>query len=107
MSDTSQGFGSDTTLQQLEGVLLNKRVPRPAVSGIRTGTVVSATSSTVTVTIKGFDSQATFVCRYEPRWNPAGTAQLIPTAGTACALAFSGNDLNDGWALAFAGWPGS
>ena len=106
MSDTSLNFGTDVTTQQLERVLLGKRVPVPAATGLRSATVVSATTTTVTVTIEGFDTQATVVCRYEPRFNPSGT-QITPPAGTACVVGFSGNDLNDGWCLSFAGWPTS
>ena len=71
-------------------------------------TVVSATATTVTVTVDNFSDTATFTALYQPHWywNGASNVQATPPTGTKCIICFIQNSLNP-WVLAFTGWPTS
>lgn len=95
-------------LQLLSGIFFGQPpTAEPAFSGHYSGKVVSSTSSSVVVTVDGFDAsgQSTFTCSYETR---PGASPATPPAGTACLVAFpvNGNGVvNDPWVVAFTGWP--
>ncbi len=101
---TSTLGGGDT--DRLLGKIFLGKLNAPSALGQApvTGTVVSATDTTVTVTVDNFDPNATFTATYEPRYTPGSSSQITPPAGTSCLLVVPGNGSTP-WVIAFAGWP--
>jgi hypothetical protein len=76
-------------------------------------TVVSATTSTVVVTVNDFGKGSNpaagnvsqFTCAFEPRFGSGSTAKT-PPAGKQCLVVFTKNSgPASGWVLAFYDWP--
>lgn len=96
----------DTT-QQLAWMLTGQRTAPPAMgTSPLEGTVVTATATTVVVTIVGFDSNATFTCKYTTlyKWSGSANVAVIPPAGTDCLVVFPQNAGTPApWVIGFVG----
>jgi hypothetical protein len=96
--------------QIIQKVFTGRRTSTPAMGcNPLQATVVSATATTVTVTVDNFSDTATFTALYEPRFQlptvGMGSAPSnIPPRGTSCLIVFVLNSVNP-WVMSFSGWP--
>jgi hypothetical protein len=97
--------------RQLAQIFTGQRVGQPTMSTPKQGHVVSATLTTIVVTIDRFKSanlpQPTYVCVYEPRWYWDGSANVRvppPPKGTPCLVVFPPNTPTI-WVTSFTGYP--
>lgn len=97
--------------QVIQKILTGRKTSTPAMGyNPLQATVVSASASTVTVTVDGFSDTSTFTALYEPHFKlltvniiPPGVPN-IPPGGTKCLIVFVQNSVNP-WVMSFSGWP--
>jgi hypothetical protein len=96
--------------QVIQKILTGRKTSTPAM-GLTPlqATVVSATPSSVIVTVDNFSDTTTFTALYEPHFAlptvDLGSAPVnLPLAGTPCLICFIQNSINP-WVLCFSGWP--
>lgn len=104
-------LGGDQTAQLFAKMFTGHRLAAAAMGGDALEcTVVSATATTVTFTVDGFDStgQSTFTGDYEPRftWTAGTKAQVTPPVGTRCIAIWPANSTSGTPIVTtFLGWP--